>query len=127
MADSKTTTTATKLQQTRDGKPGSGARRGEQLLRKLRENYPEIFYAGERVKDVTTHPAFRNGVGSLAALYDLQWKQPDVMLYDSPTTGNKVGRSFMIPKTQQELRSVSRMMKVWSDASFGMINRPPSP
>ncbi len=77
------------------------------------------------MKDVTTHPAFRNGVRSLAALYDLQWKQPDVMLYDSPTTGNKVGRSFMIPKTQEDLRSVSRMMKVWADATFGMMGRSP--
>ena len=104
---------------------GSGARRGEQLLRKLRQDSPEIWHGGERVKDVTTHPAFKNGVQSLAALYDLQWKQPDVMLYDSPTTGNKVGRSFMIPHTQDELRSVSRMMKVWADATFGMMGRSP--
>lgn len=106
-------------------KTGSGARRGEQLLSKLREVSPEIYYAGERVKDVTTHPAFRNGLRSLAELYDLQWKQPDVMLFDSPTSGNKVGRSFMIPKTIEELRSISRMMKVWSDASFGMMGRSP--
>ncbi|HEY4613753.1 MAG TPA: 4-hydroxyphenylacetate 3-monooxygenase, oxygenase component, partial [Bacteroidota bacterium] len=71
------------------------------------------------------HPAFRNGVRSLAALYDLQWKQPDVMLYKSPMTGNTVGRSFLIPKTQDELQSVSRMMKVWADASFGMMGRSP--
>ncbi len=112
-------------QPTTKTKPGSGARRGEQLLQKLRENSPEVYYAGERVKDATTHPAFRNGVRSLAALYDLQWKQPDVMLYDSPTSGNKVGRSFMVPKTQDELRSISRMMKVWADASFGMMGRSP--
>ncbi|HEY4644279.1 MAG TPA: 4-hydroxyphenylacetate 3-hydroxylase N-terminal domain-containing protein, partial [Bacteroidota bacterium] len=68
-------------------KIGSGARRGEQLLRKLHEASPEIWYRGERVKDVTTHPAFKNGVHSLAALYDLQWERPDVMLFGSPTTG----------------------------------------
>ncbi|MCI0706214.1 MAG: 4-hydroxyphenylacetate 3-monooxygenase, oxygenase component [Ignavibacteriae bacterium] len=107
-----------------DGKV-NGARRGEQLLKKLREDSPEIYYAGERVKDVTTHPAFKNGVQSLAALYDLQWKQPDVMLYDSPASGKKVGRSFMIAKTHDELRSVSKMMKAWADASFGMMGRSP--
>lgn len=103
----------------------TGARRGEQLLNKLREAPPEIYYAGERVKDVTTHPAFRNGLRSLAGLYDLQWQQPDVMLFDSPTSGKKVGRSFMIPKTHDELRSISRMMKVWADATFGMMGRSP--
>lgn len=102
-----------------------GARKGEDLLRKLRENPPELWYRGERVNDVTTHPAFRSGVKSLAALYDLQWKQPDIMMFDSPTSGKKVGRSFMIPKTREELHSVSTMMKVWSDASFGMMGRSP--
>jgi len=112
-------------QQNDENTTGAGARRGEHILKKLSANSPEIYYAGERVKDVTTHPAFRNGVKSLAALYDAQWKQPDVMLFDSPSSGKKVGLSFMIPKTHDELRSVSRMMKVWADASFGMMGRSP--
>jgi len=102
-----------------------GARRGEQLLQKLKENPPEIWYGGDKVKDVTSHPAFKNGVRSLARLYDLQWKQPDVMMFDSPASGKKVGRSFMIPRTQNELTSISRMMKVWADATFGMMGRAP--
>jgi 4-hydroxyphenylacetate 3-monooxygenase len=105
--------------------PTSGARRGEQVLRRLREQPPTLWYGGEPIKDVTAHPATRNGVRSLARLYDLQWEQPDVMLYDSPTSGNKVGRSFMMPKTHEELRSVSRMMKAWADATFGMMGRSP--
>ena len=119
---SKTVSPGTSIEQK---KSGSGARRGKDLLNKLREYSPEIWYEGKRVKDVTSHPAFRNGLNSLASLYDLQWQQPDVMLYDSPTSGKKVGRSFMIPKTHEELRSVSRMMKVWSDATFGMMGRSP--
>ena len=50
------------------------------------------------MKDVTTHPALRGGVQTLAHLYDLQWEKPDVTLFDSPTTGNKVARSFMMPQ-----------------------------
>ncbi len=103
----------------------AGARKGEQLLQKLREQPPEVWYGGERVRDVTTHPAFRNGVKSLASLYDVQWQKPDIMLFDSPTSGKKVGRSFMIPKTREELKSISTMMKVWSDNSFGMMGRSP--
>ena len=34
-----------------------GARRGEQVLKRLRERPPAIWYRGEQVKDVTTHPA----------------------------------------------------------------------
>jgi len=101
------------------------ARRGEQVIQKLREEGPEIWYRGERVADVTTHPAFKNGVRSLAELYDVQWQQPEVMLFDSPTTGEKVGRSFLIPRTKEELLSVSRMMKVWADHHHGMMGRAP--
>ena len=102
-----------------------GARRGEAVLERLREHRPEIWYRGERVEDVTAHPAFKNGVRSLAELYDLQWDQPEVMLFDSPTTGDKVGRSFMIPRTHAELESISRMMKVWADYHNGMMGRAP--
>ena len=101
------------------------ARRGEQVIHKLKEDSPEIWYRGERVKDVTTHSALKNGVQSLAALYDLQWQQPDVMLFNSPTTGDRVGRSYLIPRTREELQSISRMIKVWADASFGMMGRAP--
>ncbi|HWP82846.1 MAG TPA: 4-hydroxyphenylacetate 3-monooxygenase, oxygenase component [Bacteroidota bacterium] len=118
-------TSATVLSKSENKSAGTGARRGEQLLKKLREASPEIWYRGERVKDVTTHPAFKNGLKSLARLYDLQWEKADVMLFDSPSSGKKVGRSFMIPKTVEELRSVSRMMKVWADATFGMMGRSP--
>ncbi|MDW8327946.1 MAG: 4-hydroxyphenylacetate 3-monooxygenase, oxygenase component [Anaerolineales bacterium] len=104
---------------------GAGARRGEQVLQRLREQPPAIWYRGEPVKDPTTHPALKNGVHSLARLYDLQWEKADICLYDSPTTGNKVNRSFMLPKTQEELRSISRAMKVWAEATFGMMGRAP--
>ena len=53
-----------------------GARRGEQVLRRLRERPPAIWYGGEPVADVTAHPAFAGGVRTLAELYDLQWREP---------------------------------------------------
>lgn len=105
--------------------PGHGARRGSDVLQRLREQPPTLYYAGERIADVTTHPATRNGVASLAHLYDVQWEQADVMLYDSPTTANKVGRSFLMPTTRDELSGISRMMQVWANASFGMMGRSP--
>jgi 4-hydroxyphenylacetate 3-monooxygenase len=104
---------------------GRGARRGEQVLQRLREQPPSIWYRGEAVKDVTTHPALKGGVQTLARLYDLQWEKSDICLFDSPTTGNKVARSFMMPKTHEELASVSRAMKVWEDHTHGMMGRVP--
>jgi 4-hydroxyphenylacetate 3-monooxygenase len=102
-----------------------GARRGSQVLQRLRARPPAIWYAGEPVKDVTTHPALRGGVHTLARLYDLQWEHAEVTLYDSPTTGHKVARSFMMPRTHEELASISRAMKVWEDYTHGMMGRVP--
>lgn len=101
------------------------ARQGKELLQKIREASPEIWYRGERISDLTQHPAFKNGLHSLAELYDLQWQQPQVMLFDSPNTGEKVGRSYMIPRTHAELKSISSMMKVWADFHKGMMGRSP--
>ena len=47
------------------------ARTGEEYITGLRERAAEVYIAGEQVKDVTTHPAFRNGVRSIASLYDI--------------------------------------------------------
>jgi 4-hydroxyphenylacetate 3-monooxygenase len=107
------------------GSRGTGARRGQQVLERLRERPPAIWYRGERVQDVTSHPALRGGVHTLASLYDLQWEQAQITLYDSPKTGNKVARSFMMPRTQADLVSISRAMKVWEDYTFGMMGRVP--
>ncbi len=107
------------------GNTGGGARRGAQLLQRLRERPPTIWYRGEQVKDVTTHPALRGGVETLAKLYDLQWDNAQTCLYESPTTGNSVARSFLMPKTHDELASISKAMQVREDYTHGMMGRVP--
>jgi 4-hydroxyphenylacetate 3-monooxygenase len=110
---------------TSPGDQARGARNGEQVLQRLREHPAAIWYRGELVKDATAHPALRGGVQTLAQLYDLQIEKADITLYASPTTGNRVARSFMMPKTRDELVSVSRAMKVWEDRTRGMMGRVP--
>lgn len=101
------------------------ARTGAQFLQRVREHPRDLWHRGQLVKDPTAHPAFQNGLQSLAALYDLQWQRQGDMLYPSPATGEPVGLSFMIPRTLDDLRRVSRMMKVWADQHFGFLGRTP--
>ena len=104
-----------------------GARSGQQFLERLRNEPREIWIGGEQVKDVTTHPALRRVLRSVAALYDLQLR-PDcleVMTYPSPATGERVGRSFQAAHSREELEAVRAMMKRWADYSFGMMGRSP--
>jgi 4-hydroxyphenylacetate 3-monooxygenase len=91
----------------------------------VREHPRDLWHRGELVKDPTTHPAFRNGLQSLAALYDLQWQRPAEMLYESPTNGEPVGLSFLIPRTADELRCISHMLKLWADQHCGFLGRTP--
>src|SRR5688500_20350069 len=88
----------------------NGARRGADVLQRLRERPPALWYRGARVGDVTTHAAFRGGVMTLAELYDLQWQNATDCLFDSPASGRKVPRSFQLPKTVAELENVSRAL-----------------
>lgn len=104
---------------------GAGARRGDDVLARLRERPPSIWYGGQQVKDITTHPALAGGVRTLAKLYDLQWQHADTCLFDSPSSGRKVARSFMLPKTIEDLRSITAAMKVWEDYTHGMMGRVP--
>lgn len=106
------------------GRPG-GARRGAAVLDRMRQRPPALWYRGERVADVTTHPAFRGGVATLAELYDLQWQQASTCLFESPTTGNRVARAFLSARTRGELESVTAAMRVWAHHTHGMMGRAP--
>ena len=103
------------------------ARTGQEYINGLKEHPREVWIDGERVEDVTTHPALRNGVKSVAALYDMQHdpEQREEMTYASPTTGDPVGLSFMIPQTVEDLERRRNMMTRWAWASCGMMGRSP--
>ena len=103
------------------------ARSGADYLERLREAQPEIYMEGQRIKDVTAHPTLSNGARTLAALYDLQY-DPKVgaeMTYTSPSSGDRVGLSFIIPRTYADLERRHTMMAHWARVSCGMMGRTP--
>ena len=104
-----------------------GARTGQQVLERLRSEPPALWVEGELVADPTTHPRTANAAHSLAALYDLQHRPDlvDTMTFPSPTTGERVGMSFIVPRTREDLERRSAMHKVWADACLGFMGRMP--
>jgi 4-hydroxyphenylacetate 3-monooxygenase oxygenase component len=100
-------------------------RNGTEFIEGLRRNPRETWVAGHRVDDVTTDPVFRRPVQSIAQLYDLQVKPEhrEVMTYEH--TGARAGTSFMIPRSHADLAQRRESMKVWADATFGMVGRSP--
>jgi len=103
------------------------ARTGAEYIEGLRARPPDLWIEGQQVEDVTRHPAFRNVIRSLAALHDMQHDPAlrEEMTYVSPSSGQRVGLSFLVPRSREDLARVRAMMKRWADYSGGMMGRTP--
>jgi 4-hydroxyphenylacetate 3-monooxygenase len=102
-------------------------RTGADYLASLKDDGRSVYVDGERVKDVTAHPAFREAAKSVAKLYDLQ-NDPakrELMTFTSPTTGQPVSRAFQIPRSHADLTAKRLASEAWSEISFGLMGRTP--
>ena len=105
---------------------GKGARNGTDYIASLRDGR-SVWIDGERIKDVTVDRRFRGAIQSIADLYDMQSDPAlqDKMTFVSPTSGARVGLSFIQPRSADDLRRRRDMMKTWMDAVGGMMGRTP--
>lgn len=101
------------------------AKTGKDYIERLQKANNNIYIHGERVDDVTTHPKFKGVVKSMAKLYDMQHDNPERMLYTSPTTGNKVGKTFMVPETIDQLIERREAIMEWQSFTKGLMGRAP--
>ena len=103
-----------------------GIRTGKAFLASLRDDR-QIWIDGERVRDVTADPRFAGAAQSMAELYDMQHDAAlaDKLTYESPTSGERVGLSFIQPRSINDLVRRRDMVKVWMDATCGMFGRSP--
>ncbi|MEM7534661.1 MAG: 4-hydroxyphenylacetate 3-monooxygenase, oxygenase component [Chloroflexota bacterium] len=101
------------------------ARTAEQVIQRFQEQPPALYHRGKKVEDITTEPGIKNGVKTLASLYDHQWEHKDVCLYDSDQNGESMGITHMIPHTQQELTRIGDAMQLRATYTQGMMGRMP--
>jgi 4-hydroxyphenylacetate 3-monooxygenase len=101
-----------------------GARSGSDYLKAIKDLGAQVWLGGERVNDVTAHPAFAACARSVAALYDMQLARPDEMTYCAEG-GEQLGLSFIQPASAQEVVKRGRMMRRWAEYSCGMMGRTP--
>lgn len=101
-------------------------RSGNAYIEGLRDGR-SVFIDGERVWDVTRHPAFRGAVNAVARLYDLAHDpaQRDLLTFTSPTTSEPVNRCYMIPRSEEDLVLRRKALKRLSEATFGLMGRSP--
>lgn len=86
-----------------------------------------VFVGGERVPDVTTHPAFAAVVQLVAGLYDIAHDPAnrELMTFASPTDGRPVNLSFLVPRSPSDLTRRRGAHKAWADATYGLLGRAP--
>ena len=89
----------------------------------------EVYIDGERVADVTTHPAFCNAVHQVAALYDYQARPENIerlTFAPSPSSGYaRINRCWLLPRSHAELVARREAMTEWAEQSGGFLGRAP--
>ncbi|MGB9034554.1 MAG: 4-hydroxyphenylacetate 3-monooxygenase, oxygenase component [Paeniglutamicibacter sp.] len=103
-----------------------GIRTGQQFLDKLDAMSPHLVIDGEVVsKNLTQHPAFKNLAQTYARLFDMQHDpaHQDALTYISPTTGERVNASFLIPRTPEDLAQRRAATNTWAQYSHGFLGR----
>src|ERR1700685_1328322 len=93
-------------------------RTGSEYLRSLNDGR-RVFVDGERVKDVTSHPAFRQAARSVANLFDIAADPAlrERMTFRSPKTGQPVWRAWQIPRSHADLRAPRLVFGNWAETA----------
>ena len=100
---------------------------GETYLESLRDGR-EIWIYGERVKDVTTHPGFRNSARMIARMYDaLRDPEQRPVLTAETDTGNGgfTHRFFKTPHNADDLVASRDAIAAWQRIAYGWMGRSP--
>jgi len=97
---------------------------GAQHLKSL-DDGRAIYLNGERLQDPLNHPAFRNAIGTVCRLYDIQTENPDVMTVELPGGRGRIGRQWHIPASHSELVLRREAMTQWARSTCGFFGRSP--
>jgi len=104
-----------------------GLRDGEKYINGLKNDGRSVFIDGEKVDDVTVHPAFYQAARSIANLYDISSNPAnrELMTFKSPNTDLPVNKIWMVPKSKEDLEERRAAIECWAEATFGLMGRTP--
>ncbi|WP_332646583.1 4-hydroxyphenylacetate 3-monooxygenase, oxygenase component [Lysinibacillus sp. 54212] len=105
-----------------------GAINGQEFINRINSLKSEIWLDGEKIDGLLSeHHAFKGLISSKASLYNLQLEPnlKDDMTYISPTSGERIGLSYMQPKTIGDLQKRRGMMRKWAQHTNGVMGRSP--
>ena len=102
-----------------------GAMTGERYINSLKDGRT-VWIDGQKVPDITIHPAFKDMIQALANVYDLQnTTYRDEMTYVDPENGVRTSVSWIIPKTKEDSAVKRRNSELWAELTWGQLGRSP--
>ena len=97
---------------------------GKDYLESIRDGR-RVYVGGERVDDVTTHPAFRNAARSFAMIYDRKRapENRDVMTFEED--GDTFSTYFLLPRSREDLQRRYETHRRIASWTHGLMGRAP--
>ena len=101
-------------------------RSGDAYVASLRDGRA-VFLDGERVDDVTKHPAFVEPIRRIAETYDRARSAATdpALTFADPTTGARHSNMWLVPRSADDLGARRRVHRFWAEPSFGLMGRTP--
>ena len=98
---------------------------GEQHTASLRDGR-EIYLDGERIGDVTEHPAYRGAVASIGRMFDFQSasENRELMTFETET-GTRANKIWQLPASHEQLVARREGLEAWTELHAGFIGRAP--
>src|SRR5262245_25407460 len=96
---------------------------GSEYLESLRDGR-NVYVNGEKVSDVTTHPAFRNAALSVSRMYDALHDPATVdVLTGADAFGTRTHKFFKPSRSSQDLIEAREAIALWSRMGYGFLGR----
>ncbi|KKB39593.1 4-hydroxyphenylacetate 3-hydroxylase family protein [Bacillus thermotolerans] len=98
---------------------------GQQYLESLKDGR-EVYLNGEKINDVTKHPAYRNSARSIARMYDaLHDPEMGKVLTAETEYGDRTHKFFRTPNSARDLLESRDAIAQWAKLSYGFMGRTP--
>lgn len=85
----------------------------------------EVYLGGERIEDVTSHPAFAESARSVASLYDITSDPANADRFTFEQEGDRHSLIFLQPTSVEDLAARRALHETWAAATYGLMGRSP--
>jgi 4-hydroxyphenylacetate 3-monooxygenase len=99
-------------------------RTGKDYLSAIRDGR-RIYLGGELVRDVTSHPAFRNSAHSFAEIYDRKRSPEHVDATSYEEGGQRYSSWYLMPRSRDDLRKRTETHRRVANWTYGLLGRSP--